>query len=88
MANSTDFNVLLINCLVKHPEGTLRFYRNGEVDGSNQSWSHGIVQVYLLSQWGNICNDPSVGSDEADVMCHQLGYSGASHYSNTAVMSM
>ena len=33
------------------------------------------------SQWGNICDDESFGITEATVICHQLGYTGASSYS-------
>ena len=65
-------------------QGAVRFYRNGVPDTS-QSWSSGIVQIYYSGSWGNICDDSSFGSDEADVICHQLGYSGASSYSNTGV---
>ena len=32
--------------------------------------------------WGNICNGGYYGLAEADVICHQLGYTGASSYSN------
>ena len=67
--------------------GTVRLYRNGVADTS-QSWSSGIVQIYYDNEWGNICDDYSFGSDEADVICHQLGYTGASSYSNTVYTSM
>ena len=36
---------------------------------------NGIVQVYYSNQWGNICRQ-SFGSVAADVVCHQLGYTG------------
>ena len=31
--------------------------------------------------WGNICDDYYYNSAEANVICHQLGYTGASSYS-------
>ena len=30
--------------------------------------------------WGNICDDNYYNSAEANVICHQLGYTGASSY--------
>ena len=30
--------------------------------------------------WGNICDDYYYSSTEANVICHQLGYTGASSY--------
>ena len=31
--------------------------------------------------WGNICDDAHYNYSEANVICHQLGYTGASSYS-------
>ena len=39
------------------------------------------MQLYYNSRWGNICDDYYYGSAEANVICHQLGYTGASSYS-------
>ncbi len=65
-------NVICINTWFSYfiivSEGTLRFYRNGDIDDS-QSWQSGIVQIYLSNSWGNIC-EHSFGSNEADVICH------------------
>ncbi|XP_019856385.1 PREDICTED: deleted in malignant brain tumors 1 protein-like isoform X3 [Amphimedon queenslandica] len=58
--------------------GTIIFYRNGV---SSPSYYYGIVQLYYNSRWGNICDDYYYGSAEANVICHQLGYTGASSYS-------
>ena len=33
------------------------------------------------NRWGNICDDGRFGITEATVICHQLGYTGASSYS-------
>ena len=82
--------IIVLIIITKHigRDGTLRFIRNGVAD-TNQSWSSGIVQVYYNDSWGNICDsDSSFGSDEADVICHQLSYIGASSFSNTGISSV
>ena len=40
----------------------------------------GTVQICFNRYWGNICDKPrfGFGFQEAHVVCHQLGYSGAS----------
>lgn len=43
-------------------------------------FSEGIVQVYLNGQWGNICRDERIGWNEANTICYQLGYTGATSY--------
>ncbi len=63
--------------------GALRLVRY-EQPSLTQAWSSGIVQVYYNDNWGNICDDTSFGITEADVICHQLSYTGASSYTNTA----
>ena len=68
-------------------EGTVRLVQNG-VATTSQAYSAGIVQIYYLDAWGNICDDFDFGSAEADVLCHQLSYSGASTFSNTGITSM
>ena len=40
----------------------------------------GVVQVYLNNTWGNICRDVDFGQTEADTICYQMGYTGASRY--------
>ena len=37
--------------------------------------------------WGNICRLSSFNQAEADVVCHQLTYSGASSFSYAAIDS-
>ena len=54
----------------------------------SQSLSSGIVQIYHEKSWGNICEDKSFATDEADVICHQLAYTGASSYSTTTSNSL
>ena len=58
--------------------GVVRLYRNGYTSSSNY---YGIVQILYNGQWGNICDDTYYNQYEADVICHQLGYTGASNYS-------
>ena len=36
--------------------------------------------------WGNICDDYYYSSAEANVICHQLGYTGASSYSRAGLV--
>ena len=60
--------------------GALRLVRLGYY---SQAWNSGIVEIYYNGNWGNICDDTSFGITEADVICHQLSYTGASTYDNT-----
>ena len=57
--------------------GVVRLFRNG---GTSSSYYYGIVQIYINNQWGNICDDYTYDQYEADVICHQLGHTGASSY--------
>ena len=38
-----------------------------------------------MDSWGYICDDFRFDTYEADVICHQLGYFGASSYSRSAM---
>ena len=58
--------------------GVVRLYRNGV---TSSSYYYGIVQIWYNGEWGNICDDYSYTKNEADVICHQLEYTGASSYS-------
>ena len=80
------FEIIYI-CFIGVSPGALRFYRNG-YPTFTQAWSSGIVQIYYEDFWGNICDDSDFGSTEADVICHQFGYSGASSNTNTGVSSL
>ena len=70
---------LVTTSAVAQQQGTVVLYNNG----TSSSNSAGIVRVYYNGQWGNICNDyyDDFGYDEANVVCHQLGYTGAYDYS-------
>lgn len=72
-------NLLLLTDV---PTGTIILSRNGV---SSVSYYYGIVRMFDNDGWGNICDDGNYGSNEADVMCHQLGYTGASHYSQAGL---
>lgn len=64
--------------------GTVRLVHNGI---PSNSYTSGRVQVYFNQRWGNICDDLSFGLDEANVICHQLGYSSAISYSTAGLDS-
>ena len=53
---------------------------------TSSSYYYGIVRVYYNNGWGNICNSYFYSSTEANVICHQLGYTGASSYSRAGLM--
>ena len=79
--------VRMISFIGTVSRGALRFYRNGSPT-LTQAWSSGIVQIYYSGTWGNICDNFDFGLTEANVVCHQFGYSGASSYSNTGLFSL
>ena len=63
--------------------GVVHLYRNGY---TSSSYYYGIVQIFFNNAWGNICYDSYYSSTEADVICHQLGYTGALSYSRAGVV--
>ena len=65
--------------------GAIILSRNGY---SSSSYYYGIVRVYYNNGWGNICDDYSYNSAEANVICHQLGYTGASNYSRAGLVRL
>ena len=65
--------------------GAIILYRNGI---TSSSYYYGIVRVYYNNGWGNICDDYSYSSTEANVICHQLGYTGASSYSRAGLVRL
>ena len=78
------YKILSYYCLLSLvSEGIIRLYRNGV---TSSSYYYGIVQIWYNGQWGNICDDTDYDQYEADVICHQLGYTGASSYSRTGLV--
>ena len=46
------------------------------------------MRVYYNNGWGNICDDDYYSQSGADVICHQLGYTGASDYSRAGLVRL
>ena len=61
--------------------GALRLVRNSYYS-TVQAYTSGIVEIYYSSTWGNICDDTSFSYNEANVICHQLAFTGVSSYGN------
>ena len=74
--------ITIISCLLL-AVGFVRLYRNGV---TSSSYYYGIVQIWYNGQWGNICDDNHYDQYEADVICHQLGYTGAYSYSRAGLV--
>ena len=64
--------------------GAIILYRN---EYTSSSYYYGIVRVFY-NGWGNICDDYQYSSTEANVICHQLGYTGASSYSRAGLVRL
>ena len=61
--------------------GALRLVRNNYYS-TIQAYTSGIVEIYYTSIWGNICDDALFTYNEANVICHQLAFTGVSSYGN------
>ena len=62
-------------------KGTIILSRN---DVASASYYYGTIRVYF-NGWGNICDDNYYSYTEANVICHQLGYTGVSSYSRAGL---
>ena len=76
---------LISFCIGPAGNGVVRLYRNGVTASSHY---YGIVQIWYNGQWGNICDDSYYNQYEADVICHQLGYIGASSYNRAELVEL
>ena len=65
--------------------GAIVLFLNGYI---SSSFYYGIVRVYYNNGWGNICDNYYYSSTEANVVCHQLGFTGASSYSRAGLMRL
>ena len=54
------------------------------MEATSVLYYYGIVRVYY-NGWGNICDDYQYSYNEANVICHQLGYTGVSSYSRAGL---
>ena len=77
--------IFLLFILAPNGNGVLRLYHNGV---TSSSYYYGIVQIWYNGQWGNICDDDDYDQYEADVICHQLGYTGASSYYRAEIVKL
>ena len=77
LTRSCDDRVLHVRIPIGR--GALRLYRNGL---TSTSYTSGILEIYY-SGWGNVCDDYYFYGTEANVACHQLGYSGYSTYGSS-----
>lgn len=82
----------IINYILASPQsGSLILTRNGAF---SKSYTSGRVVVYGVgtttssNSWGNVCRLSSFGITEANVICHQLTFTGASSWSYAAIDSL
>ena len=83
-------NIIIITLISRsflYLASSIILFRNGV---TSNSYNYGIVRVYDNDDVtaGNICDDYSYSQNEADVICHQLGYTGASSYSRAGLVRL
>ena len=82
LTKSNSASISIIDPLPNAANGALILFRNGI---SSTSYYYGVVRVYY-NGWRNLCDDYYYNSVEANVICHQLGYTGASSYSRAGLV--
>ena len=73
------FKIIFITVFISLGVGALRLVRNN-LPSTTQVFASGIVEIYYGGAWGNICDDIYFGYNEANVICHQLAFTGVSSY--------
>ena len=73
--------ILIASTLLISGVGALCLVRNNNYS-TTQAYTSGIVEIYYNSTWGNICDDYLFSYNEANVICHQLAFTGVSSYGN------
>ena len=81
VTNNYIFTIFYFNSTEARSTGTIILSRNNV---QSSSYYYGVVRVWD-NGWGNICDDNYYSSAEANVICHQLGYTGASSYSRAGL---
>ena len=74
----------ILNSFIAQTIGTLQLVIN---DRSTIYYTSGIVEVYYNDTWGTVCSTSTFGQTEADVVCRQQGFTGASSYSTAGQQS-
>ncbi len=74
--------IIILSDSYPRGEGAIRLSRN---DLSSLEYSSGRVQVYYNGVWGNVCRLGGFNASAADVICHQLGWTGSSEWSYTSL---
>ena len=54
-------------------------------NSTSTSYYYGTVRIYY-NGWGNICYDNNYSYNDANVICHQLGYTAVSTYSRAGLV--
>ena len=85
--NELEFNLISWESILIYlaTNGAIILSRYGY---TSSSYYYGIVSVYYNNGCGNICDDYYYSSTEANVICHQLGYTGASSHSRAGLVKL
>ncbi len=72
------------SCLHAHAGQSSGDLRLIDLSGS-AGGSSGRLEVYYSGEWGTVCDD-SFGSDDAEVACRELGYTGYTSYGQVGTL--